>query len=64
MKDILKNKNINKNKMCMLINCPKCHKYSFQGCGQHLNTIFANKQLDELCQCNPIVKNYINYHYK
>lgn len=44
--------------MCSRTQCPKCSKTSFSGCGMHLNSIFRDVPVDNLCACNSKVQAY------
>ncbi len=39
--------------MCSKSVCAKCKKYTWGGCGQHLQNLFKGMKLDQVCQCNP-----------
>ncbi|KAI8344289.1 hypothetical protein BC941DRAFT_408246 [Chlamydoabsidia padenii] len=38
--------------MCRRITCSKCEKYTWTGCGLHVQTALAGLSEDEICQCN------------
>jgi hypothetical protein len=37
--------------MCFPVNCSKCNKISWQGCGNHKQNIKKQHSLDKLCNC-------------
>jgi hypothetical protein len=45
--------------MCSPTVCQTCKKIAFSGCGKHLDNIFNGKKATDLCQCNPVIVNYI-----
>ena len=34
-----------------LVVCEKCGKYTYRGCGEHLDTAFAGLTEDQICTC-------------
>lgn len=38
--------------MCRRIECPKCGRPSWAGCGAHVEQVLGNVPKDERCQCN------------
>jgi hypothetical protein len=37
--------------MCSRVNCRKCGKVTYSGCGQHLDQVFAGVPKDQRCDC-------------
>jgi len=37
--------------MCSRVICEKCGKYTYRGCGEHLDTAFAGLTQDQICSC-------------
>lgn len=37
--------------MCSRVNCRKCGKVTYSGCGQHLDQVFAGVPKDKRCDC-------------
>ncbi|PIA55565.1 hypothetical protein AQUCO_00700102v1 [Aquilegia coerulea] len=37
--------------MCIRVDCKKCGKYSWGGCGEHLASIYANIGEGKHCMC-------------
>lgn len=37
--------------MCSIVRCTDCEKYTWSGCGQHVDQIFRNYNPDQLCKC-------------
>lgn len=37
--------------MCSRVNCRKCGKVTYSGCGQHLDTVFAGVPMSKRCDC-------------
>lgn len=37
--------------MCQRIECPKCHKPTFAGCGAHIEQVLGNVPVDKRCHC-------------
>ncbi|KAL7141278.1 hypothetical protein ABFS83_08G042800 [Erythranthe nasuta] len=37
--------------MCYRVDCKKCGKYSWGGCGKHLTTLYANIEKGKHCIC-------------
>jgi hypothetical protein len=37
--------------MCQRIDCPKCGKPSYAGCGRHIEAVLADVPLAERCRC-------------
>jgi hypothetical protein len=37
--------------MCSRVNCRKCGKVTYSGCGQHLDTVFAGVPMSNRCDC-------------
>ena len=38
-------------KMCIRVDCKKCGKYSWAGCGKHLTSLYANIEKGKHCMC-------------
>ncbi len=38
--------------MCSPVNCPTCEKITWQGCGQHIDDVFAGLSEDQICKCD------------
>ncbi|KAM3252837.1 hypothetical protein P3L10_006907 [Capsicum annuum] len=39
--------------MCYRVDCKKCGKYTWGGCGKHLSTIHASIEQGKGCNCRP-----------
>jgi hypothetical protein len=37
--------------MCSRVNCRKCGKVTYSGCGQHLDQVFAGVSHNQRCDC-------------
>lgn len=37
--------------MCQGVTCNNCQKLTWQGCGQHLDEVFAGVAEDQICKC-------------
>ncbi|ORX52760.1 hypothetical protein DM01DRAFT_1408090 [Hesseltinella vesiculosa] len=37
--------------MCRRITCSKCNKYTWAGCGRHIDQALAGLKEEEICQC-------------
>jgi hypothetical protein len=37
--------------MCRRVDCPKCGRPTFAGCGQHVEQVLGNVPLSQRCQC-------------
>jgi len=37
--------------MCRRIDCPKCGKPTFTGCGQHVEQVLGNVPKEQRCKC-------------
>lgn len=37
--------------MCSRVNCRKCGKVTYSGCGQHLDQVFAGVPKNQRCDC-------------
>ena len=37
--------------MCQRVNCEKCGKVTYQGCGMHLDQVYAGVPEDKRCKC-------------
>jgi hypothetical protein len=37
--------------MCHRVQCPKCNKPTWAGCGNHIDSALAGVPLDERCHC-------------
>ncbi|KAI8097590.1 uncharacterized protein BX664DRAFT_326752 [Halteromyces radiatus] len=38
--------------MCRRITCKTCNKYTWTGCGLHIQSALAGLTENEICQCN------------
>jgi hypothetical protein len=38
--------------MCKRVDCPKCGKPTFAGCGQHVEQVLGNVPKDQRCKCH------------
>lgn len=38
--------------MCRKVLCPKCNKWTWQGCGQHVQTVLAGIPPSNICTCS------------
>lgn len=38
--------------MCMAVQCPKCAKPTWAGCGAHVEQVLGHVPKDKRCQCN------------
>ena len=38
--------------MCQKVTCNNCGKYTWAGCGQHVEEALAGVPADKLCTCN------------
>lgn len=45
--------------MCSSAKCSQCGKTSFVGCGQHLDSLFKYVKTEDLCKCNPKIRQWI-----
>ncbi|KAE8662863.1 hypothetical protein F3Y22_tig00113124pilonHSYRG00238 [Hibiscus syriacus] len=39
--------------MCYRVDCNKCGKYSWDGCGKHLSKLYASIDEGKRCMCRP-----------
>ncbi|KAI3633129.1 hypothetical protein MIR68_009204 [Amoeboaphelidium protococcarum] len=37
--------------MCRRVTCDKCHKYTWAGCGKHIDSALAGLKDEEICKC-------------
>ncbi|KNC96708.1 uncharacterized protein SPPG_09513 [Spizellomyces punctatus DAOM BR117] len=37
--------------MCRRVKCEKCDKYTWAGCGQHIDQALAGLKPEEICNC-------------
>ncbi|ORZ30751.1 hypothetical protein BCR44DRAFT_127512 [Catenaria anguillulae PL171] len=37
--------------MCMPVECPLCHKTTWKGCGQHIDSVMSKLTEDQKCKC-------------
>jgi len=37
--------------MCSAVTCPKCRKITWDGCGQHIDQVFAGVAVENRCTC-------------
>lgn len=42
--------------MCRRVNCGKCHKYTYSGCGRHIDQALRGLTKDQICDCNQVQK--------
>lgn len=45
--------------MCSPALCPTCNKMSFQGCGQHLDSVFFGSEDENICHCDPYIVEFL-----
>ncbi|KAF8015499.1 hypothetical protein BT93_H1116 [Corymbia citriodora subsp. variegata] len=38
--------------MCYKVDCKKCGKYTWGGCGKHLTTLYKSIEQGKHCMCN------------
>jgi hypothetical protein len=38
--------------MCVRVNCSKCTKPTFKGCGKHVDEVLRDVPVTERCECN------------
>jgi hypothetical protein len=38
--------------MCVRINCSKCNKPTYAGCGAHIEAVLGSVPKDQRCRCN------------
>ena len=38
--------------MCQRVNCPKCGRPTFRGCGMHVEQVLGGVPKDERCRCH------------
>lgn len=37
--------------MCRRVTCPKCKKFTYAGCGNHIQEALKGLTKDQICQC-------------
>lgn len=37
--------------MCYQVQCPRCHKTTWDGCGQHAEQVMASVPTEQKCTC-------------
>ncbi|KAI8579392.1 hypothetical protein K450DRAFT_241914 [Umbelopsis ramanniana AG] len=37
--------------MCMRVTCKDCNKYTWAGCGRHIDQALAGLSKDQICTC-------------
>lgn len=37
--------------MCVRVKCFKCNKYSWSGCGRHIEYVLHDVPKDQICSC-------------
>lgn len=42
--------------MCRRVDCPKCGKPTFAGCGMHVEQVLGDVPRDKRCRCNEEAK--------
>ncbi|KAG2196817.1 hypothetical protein INT47_002744 [Mucor saturninus] len=42
--------------MCMRVTCPDCKKFTWKGCGKHIDQALAGLEKNEICQCKEEAK--------
>lgn len=42
--------------MCRRVDCPKCGKATFAGCGMHVEQVLGDVPREERCKCNEKAK--------
>lgn len=40
------------NKMCRKVRCSKCKKYTWAGCGRHIEEALKDVPMKQRCQCS------------
>lgn len=38
--------------MCYAVECPRCHKTTWSGCGQHVAEVMRDVPTSQQCTCN------------
>ncbi|KAI4330326.1 hypothetical protein MLD38_028624 [Melastoma candidum] len=38
--------------MCYKVECKKCGKYTWAGCGKHLNSVYSSIEKGKHCMCS------------
>jgi hypothetical protein len=38
--------------MCYAVQCPRCHKTTWDGCGQHVDQVMNEVPKNQQCTCN------------
>ena len=38
--------------MCYPVQCPRCHKTTWDGCGEHVAAVMRNVPPSQQCTCN------------
>ena len=38
--------------MCFPVECPRCHKTTWNGCGQHVEEVMGRVPASQQCTCN------------
>ena len=51
LRKLLQNKLYNINIMCQRVTCSKCGKYTWSGCGRHIESALAGVPPAQRCQC-------------
>lgn len=44
--------------MCHKVMCPRCHKPTWTGCGQHIEQCLSDVPYDQRCKCNQMMNQY------
>lgn len=39
--------------MCYPVQCPRCHKTTWDGCGLHAEQVMSEVPKDQQCTCDP-----------
>ncbi|CAG8532719.1 2096_t:CDS:2 [Funneliformis mosseae] len=42
--------------MCFQVTCQTCQKYTWQGCGKHIDSVMSKIPVEERCTCKKDVK--------
>ncbi|CAF0884166.1 unnamed protein product [Rotaria sordida] len=50
--------------MCYKVQCRKCNKFTWSGCGMHKDSILATISLDQRCTCRSIKQSSPSQRYQ
>ena len=45
--------------MCSPMLCTTCNKLAYQGCGQHLDSVFFGSDDENICHCDPDIVEFL-----